>query len=70
MRRMQATKRKAAIREFSGWAFEEAAKEKELERAREYLSRFKTDALNSFLDLLELPRGSAESALKVNRNRP
>ena len=68
MRLVQVTKRKAEIREFSGWAFEAATKDKEWERAREFLSRFKTDALNSFLDILELPRGSAESALKVGMN--
>ena len=61
----QVTKRKAEIREFSGWAFEAATKDKEWERAREYLSRFKGDALNSLLDILELPRGAGPDAHKV-----
>ena len=53
------------IKEFSGWAFEPSAKEKECARAREFLGRFKAEALNGLLDLLELPRGSGESGLKV-----
>ena len=59
------SKRKGAIRDFSGWAFEESSREKDMDRAREFLLRFKAAALNSFLDLLELPRGSVETALKA-----
>lgn len=59
----QVTKRKGEIREFSGWTFEAATKE--WERAQEYLGRFKGDALNGLLDILELPRGSGVDGHKV-----
>ena len=59
-------KRKSAIREFSGWVHGEGTREKERERARDFLNRFKGDALNGLLDILELPRGVGETAHKAS----
>ncbi len=55
---LQVTKRKRDIGEFSGWVFTDDEREKEEERASEFLSRFTNDALNEFLDILDLPRGA------------
>ena len=55
---LQVTKRKRDIGEFSGWVFTDDEREKEEERASEFLSRFTNDALNDFLDILDLPRGA------------
>ena len=55
---LQVTKRKRDIGEFSGWVFTDDEREKEEDRASEFLSRFTNDALNEFLDILDLPRGA------------
>jgi len=55
---LQVTKRKRDIGEFSGWVFTDDEREKEEERASEFLSRFTNDALAEFLDILDLPRGA------------
>ena len=64
----QIQKRKSEIREFSGWIFEEGTREKEWERAREFLGRFRGDALNSLLDILQLPRGAGPKVHYITCN--
>ena len=43
---------------YAGFVFTDDERQKEGERASEYLHRFTTDALHQFMDILDLPRGA------------
>ena len=65
---LQATKRKRDIGDFSGWVFTDDEREKEEERASEFLTRFTNDALHEFLDILDLPRGADKKVCPFNHS--
>jgi hypothetical protein len=63
----QANQRKKAILDFSGWAFDEEATERELEARSASLGKWKVDLIHRLLDALDLPRGAGSKDSKVER---
>lgn len=66
-RKGAATQRKKAVLDFSGFAFAEDQKEKELEARRASLGKWKLELVHRAMDLLDLQRGSGDKAAKVDR---